>query len=145
MNVERVVHLLDLRTRLAELKLDPATTEALGQLTRDIFVLHRKQPLEQLDDRHLRAEATEDRGELATDHAAAEDDQPRRHLGLGEQTRRIDTAHRVDARNGRNERMRAGGHDRALETDLLAALDGDRVRPGEATEALHPFDTVRLE
>ena len=45
-----------------------------------VGVLLRDQRVEHLDDRHLGAEAVEDRRELAADDPAAEDDEPPRHL-----------------------------------------------------------------
>src|SRR5439155_27127817 len=83
----RVLHL---RALLAEVELDPAPAELLRKLLRRVVVLLWDQPVEHLDDRHLAAEAREDRGELATDDAAAEDDEPTRQLGLGEQAGRVD-------------------------------------------------------
>ena len=100
---------------------------------------------EHLDDRHLGAEALEDRGELAADDAAAEDDEPLRHLRLREQAGRVDAARRVEPVDRRAHRERAGRDDRALEGDVLPALDRDRVRVLEAAGALHPLDAVRLE
>ena len=47
-------------------------------------------------DRHLGAEALEDRRELAADDSAAEHDEPLGHLGLREQPGRVDAARRVE-------------------------------------------------
>src|SRR5581483_1927311 len=79
------------------------------------------------------------------DDAASEDDEAVRRLLLREQAGRVDAARRVEARDRRANRERAGGDDRLLEGDALAALDPDRVRVGEAADAFHPLDAVRLE
>ena len=136
---------VDLRALLAELKRDPALPERLRQLLRRVRVLLRDQRLEHLDDRHLGAEALEDRRELAADDAAAEDDEAPRHLGLREQAGGVDAAGRVEPFDRRHDRERAGRDDRLLEGDVLPALDRDRVRALEAALALHPLDAVRLE
>ena len=123
----------------------PAPAELLGQLLGRVRVLLRDQARQHLDDRHLGAEALEDRGELAADDPAAEHDEPARHLALGEQPGRVDAERRVEAFDRRTQRVRAGGDDRALEGDVLPALDRDRVRVLEAPGALDPLDAVRLE
>ena len=46
---------------------------------------------------------------------------------------------------GRPQRRRAGGDDRGLESDVLGALHGERVRVLEPADAAHPLDAVRLE
>ena len=60
----------------SRLQRDPALAELLRELLGRVLVLHRDQPRQHLDDRHLGAEAPEDRGELAADDPAAEDDEP---------------------------------------------------------------------
>src|SRR5581483_1483707 len=136
---------VDAGALLAELQRDPAALELLRQLLRGVSVLLRDERVEHLDDRHLAAEAREDRRELAPDDATAEDDEPTRHLLLREQSRRVDAARRVEARNRRPERERARRDDRLLERDVLASVDRDRVRVAEPTEAFHPLHAVRLE
>ena len=74
----------------------PRLPNGLRELLRRVGVLLRDQRVEHLDDRHLGAEALEDRRELAADDAAAEDDEPARHLGLREQAGGVDAAGRVD-------------------------------------------------
>src|SRR5581483_2976592 len=83
--------------------------------------------------------------ELAADDPAAQDDEALRHLGLREQTRRVDAEIGLEPGDRRAERERARCDDRALEGDVLAALDRDRVRVLEGALALHPLDTVCLE
>ena len=91
-DAEPVAGLLDLRALLLEMKRDPAPSELLRQLGGRVVILHRDQLRQHLDDRHLGAEALEDRGELAADDAATEDDEPARHLTLCKQPGRVDAA-----------------------------------------------------
>src|SRR2546430_634838 len=81
---QRGARVFDLRALLLEVERDPALAKLLRQLLRGVLVLSRNQPRQHLDDRHLGAEAPEDRGELAADEPTAENDQSARHLGLGE-------------------------------------------------------------
>ena len=124
----------------------PRLAELLGELLRRVGVLQRDQRRQQLDDRHLAAEAVEDGGELAADDAAAEDDEPARHLGLREQAGRVHATRRVEPRNRRPQRERPRRDDRAAKRDVLR-----RPRPaivfaaGEAAGALDPIDAVRLQ
>ena len=62
-------------------------------------------------------------------------------------SRPVESTQRGESRpvDRRADRERAGRDDRALERDVLPALDGDRVRALEAALALHPLDAVRLE
>ena len=142
---ERGAGVLDLRARLAELEPDSPLAELLGELRRGVLVLRRDQPRQHLDDRHLGAEAGEDRRELGADDPAAEDDEALRHLGLREEAGRVDAARRVEALDRRTHRERARRDDRALERDVLSADDGDRVRVRELALAVGPDDAVRLE
>src|SRR4029077_388252 len=73
-----------LRALLAELQRDVPLLELLRKLFRGVSILLRNERVEHLDDRDLRAEAAEDRRELATDDAAAEDDEALRLLLLCE-------------------------------------------------------------
>ena len=104
---QRVALLLDLRALLAELQRDPALAERLRELLRRVRVLLRDQRVEHLDDRHLGAEAVEDRRELGADDPAAEDHEPPRHLGLREQAGRVDAEVGLEARDRRAQRERA--------------------------------------
>ena len=107
----------------------PRFAERLRELLRRVRVLLRDQRRQHLDDRHLAAEALEDRCELAADDPAAEHDEPARHLGLREQPGRVDAARRVEARESAG---RTGYEPVAtialVKRDVLAALDRDRVR-----------------
>ena len=136
---------LDLRALLAELQRDAAPPELLRKLLRRVRVLLRDQRLEHLDDRHLGAETAEDRGELAADDAAAEDDEPPRDLLLRQEPGRVDAPRRVEPFDRRAKWKRAGRDDRGLEGDVFSAFDRQRVRIPEGAGALHPVDAVRLE
>src|ERR1022692_5192342 len=103
---------LDTRALLAEVERDAPFPELLRQLLGGVGVLLRDQRVEHLDDRHLAAEPAEDGGELAADDAAAEDDESLRHGLLREQPGRVDTARRVEPRDRRGARGRAGGAER---------------------------------
>src|SRR5206468_10228085 len=127
------------------MELDSAFLELLGQLLGGGLVLEGDQLGQHLDDRHLTPEPLERRGELAPDDAAAENDDPARHLRLREQASRVDAAIRVDSVDGGPERRRARRHDRALERAVLAAVDRERVGVLEAASALDPLDAVGLE
>ena len=98
---QRVALLLDAGALLAELQRDAALAERLRELLRRIGVLLRDQRVEHLDDRHLGAEAVEDRRELGADDAAAEDHEPARDLGLREQPGRVDAEVGLEARDRR--------------------------------------------
>ena len=144
-NAQPVAGLLDLRALLLEMQRDPAPAELLRELLGRVVVLGRDQLRQHLDDRHLGAEAVEDRRELAADDPAAQDDEPARHLRLPEQALGVDAARGVEPLDRRPQRERAGGDDRALEGHVLPTLDRDRVRVLEAAHALDPLDAVRLE
>jgi hypothetical protein len=62
-------------------------------------------------------------------------------------SRPVESTHSGESRPSIGGRIgnEPGGDDRALEGDVLAALDRDRVRVLEAAGALHPLDAVRLE
>ena len=93
----------------------PRLPELLRELLGGVVVLLRDQLRQHLDDRHLGAEAAEDRRELAADDPAAEHDEPARHLRLGEQPGRVDAARRVEAGDRRPQRERPGRDDRRAE------------------------------
>ena len=105
MDGEGPAQLLDLRALLLEMERDPAFSELLGELLRRVRVLLRNQRRQHLDDRHLAAEAPEDRRELAADDAAAKHDEPVRHLCLREQPLRVDAAFGIEPLDRRAERV----------------------------------------
>src|SRR5262249_36332560 len=98
---------LDARALLAEMERDAALAELLRQLLARVLVLLRDER-EHLDDRHLGAEAVEDRGELAADDAAAQHREALRHLLEREETGRVDAARRIEPLDRRAERIGAG-------------------------------------
>ena len=61
----------DLRALLLEVQRDPALPELFGELLRRVDIFLGDQVRQHLDDRHLAAEAIEDRRELAADDPAA--------------------------------------------------------------------------
>src|SRR4029079_11927264 len=144
-NGEVAAVVVDLRALLGEVLCDTALAKRLLELLPRVLVLRRDEVGQHLDDRHLGAEAIEDRRELAADDPAAEDDEARRDLRLGQQPRRVYAARGVEPGDRRPDRERAGGDDRALEVHVLRALDRDRVRAGERPLAVDPLDVVRLE
>ena len=91
-NRERAARVLDLRALLLEMKRDPALAELLRELFRRVRVFLRNEARQHLDDRHLAAEAVEDRRELAADDPAAENDQTLGDFRLREQSCRVDAA-----------------------------------------------------
>src|SRR5262249_48307548 len=119
------------------------------ELARDRLVLERHQPRQQLDQRHLTAEAIEDRRELDADRAAAHD---RDRLGHDRQVNRLvagDDAGAIDGDPGHAARARSGGDDDLPRGVLLrrAAVDGDLdgALADQASGALDPLDLVLLE
>src|SRR6185436_11622232 len=113
---------LDLRALLLEMQCDAALAELLRKLLRGVDVFLRNEVRQHLDDRHLAAEAVEDRRELAADDAAAEDNQTLRHRRLGEEPLRVDAAVGVEPVDRRPQRERARRDDRRLERHVLATL-----------------------
>src|SRR6266516_426024 len=142
---QRASRVLYLPALLLEVKRDAALAELLRELLRRISVLLWDQRRQQLDDRHLTAEALEDRRELAADDAAAEHDEALRNLRLRKQPLGVDAALRIDTFDRGTKRERARRDDRLLEGDVLAAFDGERVRVLERAVPLDPVDAVRLE
>src|SRR5262249_60078702 len=96
MNRELRAVVLHLRALLLEVERDAAPAELLRELLRRVRVLLRDERRQHLDDRHLAADALEDRRELAADDPPAEHDEPPRNVGLPEQALGVDAARRVD-------------------------------------------------
>ncbi len=112
---QRVPVLLHAGALLPELQRDAALRERLGQLLGSIGILLRDQRVEHLDDRHLGAEAVEDRCELGADDAAAEHDEAPRNLGLRQEAGRVDAQIRLETLDRRAQRERSRRDDRRLE------------------------------
>ena len=92
---------LELLGRRAETQVDAVLSQRLLDEGRRLGVDARQQPLDRLDERHLRADAGEELCELAADRAAAEHDQRTRHL---ERLGRLDVRpvrHLLEPRNRR--------------------------------------------
>ena len=137
---------LDLRALLAELERDAALPELLRELLRGVSVLLRDERVEHLDDRHLAAEAVEDRGELAADDAAAEDDEPASAPGparAGRSSRRsaASRARRSAGAAGTSRSRRSPSLKVTSSPPSTAIVFASLKRP----DALDPLDAVRLE
>ena len=142
---QRTSLLLHLGALLLEVKGDPAPAELLRELLRRVRILLRNQRRQHLDDRHLAAEALEDRSELAADDAAAEHDEALRDLRLRKKPLGVDTPLGVEALDRWTKGERARRDDRLLEDHVLSAFDGEGVCVRERPVSLDPVDAVRLE
>ena len=103
---------------------------------------------QQLDNRHLAAEAPEDRRELHADRAAAEDDHRLRHFAQRDRFVARDDALAIDLDARHASRHRAGRDDDFLgrrEALLVAFDDVDRSAAGDGRGAFDPLDFVFLE
>ena len=146
-------HLLDLGLQP---QLDAGALERLPQRLAGALVLAGKELLEHLDDGDPRAESGEDRGELAADDAAADDQH-----AVGDVIDLEDLVARVHARVGEVEqrqaqRLRAAGEHEGVALDLqrlagpTVAATGDRLdahtpRADQLAVAGDDLDLARLE
>ena len=135
-----VLHLLE---RLAELEVDATLAERALDLLRRVFVFEGDQVRQRLDDGDVGAERLPRAGELAADHAAAEDDrgggQRVEHHGvLGG-----DDADAVDLQAGQRLHVGAGRQHDVL-ADHTLAVDLDRVRGDQLAGALDVRDLGAL-
>ena len=127
---------------------DALLLERLLQLGRNRFVFGRDDARQQLDDRHLAAEAAEDRRELHADRAAAENDHRLRHLAQRDGFVARDDPLAIDLHARNASRHGSGGDDdfsRRREALLVAFDDVDLSAPGDRRSAFDPFDLVLLE
>ena len=87
----------------------------------------------------------EDRGELAADDAAAEDDEPTRDLGLREQAGRVDAER--ESRPGIGGRSGNEPVATTAEPNFTSSPPSTEIvlRVREGALAVHPLDAVRLE
>lgn len=128
--------------------LDATFPEDLLQFRGDRLVLERHQPRQQLDDRHLTPEASEDRPELDAHRARAEHDD-----GLGDlaQANRLvtrDDPAPVDLHAGNAPWLGAGCDDDLFggaQLLRLVARDIDGPGPDQTRRALDPVDLVLAE
>ena len=129
-----------LRDLRAGQHLDALLLERLLELRGHGLVLDRHEPRQQLDDRHLAAEAAVDRRELDADGAAAHDDERLRHLLQVDRLVAGDDALVIDLDRRHAARRRAGGDDDlfGLERLRVALEDVDLALAGQARRALDP-------
>jgi hypothetical protein len=112
----------------------------------EVGIRARHQAVERLDDRDLGPERGVYRRELEADDAAADDEEPRRHVGERERGGRVEHA-RVVRPAGQSDGTRARRDDRMLEVDRDVALrrrDAHLLRAGEGAGARHDLDAARL-
>src|SRR5581483_3026972 len=123
---------------------DSLLLEDARELLRDILILDRQELRHHFDDRHLRAEAREDRRELTTDCTRADDQHRLRHFGETEDVIGVDDALAV-----RLDVRKVLGHGAHRENDVLRrealAVDLDRLRVDHCTHAGDALDLVLLE
>ena len=126
---------------------DALLLERLLELRGHRFVLDRHEPRQQLDDRHLAAEAAVDRRELHADRAAAHDHQRLRHLLQVNRFVARDDPLVIDLHGRHAARRRPGGDDDLLRLErLLVALeDVDLALAHQPRGPLDPVDLVLLE
>ncbi len=130
--------------------LDALLLEVAPQQLRQLGILERREPRAALDDRHTGAETSVDLRELERDRAGAEADEVLRQLGHVQQVVARHVGDGVEARDLGNAGPSAGGDQRALELDpLAAALDrvlGEKPRvPAEEGDAVIFVDLVLVE
>src|ERR1051326_2450036 len=123
---------------------DALLLEDARELLRHFFVLDREEERHDLDDRHLRAEAREDRGELAADRARADDEHRLRHVLQFEDVVGVDDALAVGLDVRQVLRHGAHGQDDVLGLVLLP-LDVDGVAVDDRGETLQALDFVLAE
>ena len=99
-----------------------------------------------LDDGDLTAERRVDLTELETDVAAADHEEPLRHLAELERRRRVHDTLAGEGEAGQSGRRRAGRDDRVLEAHLLrlVALDVELARALEHGAAADDVDPLGL-
>src|SRR5215831_4142039 len=122
----RLFDLLNLR---AGVDVDAALLEDTGELFGDLFVLEGHDTRQEFDQRHLGAEAAEDRGEFNTDGAGADYDERFGHLRNGENLDvGEDAAVRLQTEDGLGVRARREDH--VLRFDLRFCSVGSREIDG---------------
>ena len=127
---------------------NPLLLERLRQLSGNSLVLGRDDPRQQLEDRHLAPEASEDRCELDADGAAAEDDERARHFAKTDGFVARDDARVIDLDAGNASRSRAGrDHDFFGRSQRLRVAVCHFHAPATHNRrcALDPLDLVLLE
>ena len=128
-------------------RLDALLLEGLLELRRNGLVLDRHEARQQLDDRHLAAEAAIDRRELHAHRTAAHDRQRLRHRLEVNRFVAGDDPRAIDRDAGNAARRGAGGDDDLprLQRLFVAIGDVDLALAGEPRGPLDPVDLVLLE
>ena len=127
---------------------DSLFLEEACELFRYLLVFDRQKHRQHFDDRHLRTEAGEDRGEFAADGACSDDQHRLRHLADLQNVIGVDDALAVGLDMRQVARDGAHGQDDVLRVDALRAglaTDLDHTRSGQFAEAGDALDLVLFE
>ena len=124
---------------------DAGLLERLLQRPSRALVLAGKQLVEHLDDRDLAAEPGEDGGELAADHAAADDRQPRGHVVDRQQLVARHHARVVPVEDGEADRLGARRQDDGVALERAAVVEDEAAGAGERSPPGHDLDLAPLE
>ena len=129
---------------LAEVELDPVRRERRAERVAERLRLARQHVVHALDERDRSAQAVHGLRHLDSDRAAAQHEQPARHLGQrGHLAVRPDAVQLAQAGDGRDHGVRPGrDHDVVRGVGLVADLDAARAgeprRPAQHLDALSP-------
>src|SRR5712691_4404482 len=115
-----LLHALDLR---AEVEFDSLPFEQMLQGVSDVAIFAARNRRKRLDHDHFTAQAAIKLRHLQRDHAAADDGQAPRQLGMSEPVAGMDHIDTVDSLDRRNHRARAGVEDHVICEEGLAAGD----------------------
>ena len=128
---------------------DPLLLEEAGELFGDLLILDRQQLRQHFDDGGLGAETREDRSELASHRAGADDEHRLRHFLQQKNVIGVDDALAVGLDVRQVARHRAHGQNDVLRRQAPGLLsfgdDFDDAAIGDASEAGEAFDLVLLE
>ena len=137
-------------TLVPSLNFSPCLASDALELLGDLVVDARRDAVEELDHRHVRAEPTPHRAELEADDAGADHDQALGHLGELERAGRGDDLLLVDRDAGQRRHFRARGDQDVLGRQrvldrAVVAQHRDRARLVDAAGALERGDLVLPE
>ena len=121
-----VFALLNLLDRRVELEVDALAHRDLHQAVDELLIILAQDHVGPVDQGHMAAELVKDAGELVSDIAAADDDDPLGQRGKVKHLVRADSMLRTLDR--RHDRGCAGGNEDLLGGHFLAACKADRVR-----------------
>src|SRR5438270_3539369 len=121
-----VFALLNLLDRRVELEVDALAHRDLHQAVDELLVILAQDHVGPVDQGHMAAELVKDAGELVSDIAAADEDDPLGQRGKVKHLVRADSMLRTLDR--RHDRGCAGGNEDLLGGHFLAACKADRVR-----------------